>query len=135
MKRSYQITPIPKPRQTQSDRWKQRPCVMRYRAFKDQIKASGLAVPECGCRMIFVLPMPSSWSKKKKDRMRGMPHKQRPDTDNLVKAVLDAVLTEDSHIYHVDGLKFWGDSGQIIIEETLKAIRLDESGIIWDEVA
>lgn len=131
----YSIKPVPKPRQTQSDRWKKRPSVVRYHAFKDQIKAANLIVPNSGCRMIFVLPMPQSWSQKKKNQMRGMPHKQTPDTDNLVKAVLDAVLTQDSMIYHVEGLKFWGDSGQIIIEKTSKALRLDESGIIWDEVA
>lgn len=32
----YIITPVPKPRQTQADKWKQRPAVMRYRAFADE---------------------------------------------------------------------------------------------------
>lgn len=29
----YDITPIGKPRMTRADKWKQRPAVMRYRAF------------------------------------------------------------------------------------------------------
>lgn len=29
----YDITPIGKPRMTRADKWKQRPPVMRYRAF------------------------------------------------------------------------------------------------------
>ena len=31
----YDITPIGKPRMTRADKWKQRPAVMRYRAFCD----------------------------------------------------------------------------------------------------
>jgi len=39
--KEYKITPVPKPRQTRSDKWKQRPCVMRYRAFADEVRAAG----------------------------------------------------------------------------------------------
>lgn len=129
----HNITPVPKPRQTQRDRWAKRPCVLRYREFKDQVKDMGINVPETGCRMIFVLPMPRSWSNKKKAAMLGQPHKQKPDTDNMIKAVLDAVYTEDSQIYHVDGLKFWGSSGAIIIEEIPQALCLDGDHIVWKE--
>ena len=34
----YDITPCPKPRQTQSDKWKKRPPVLRYRAFADEVR-------------------------------------------------------------------------------------------------
>ncbi len=129
----FDITPVPKPRQTQSDRWKQRPCVVRYREFKDQIKAVGLDVPETGCRLIFVLAMPKSWSKKKRAQMDGQPHKQRPDTDNMIKAVLDAVHTEDSQIHHVEGLKFWGQASAIIVQKTSQAIRLEGEQVIWQQ--
>ena len=84
--------------------------------------------------MIFVLPMPKSWSKKKA-AMNGQPHQQRPDTDNLVKAVLDAVHEEDSQIYHVDGLKFWGTEGAIIIQKTDQAVRLEGDQVIWNNRA
>lgn len=127
----FEITPVAKPRQTQSDRWKQRPCVVRYRAFKDQVKASGLNVPETGCRLIFILPMPKSWPKKRRAEMDGQPHQQRPDTDNMIKAVLDAVHTEDSQIHHVEGLKFWGETGAIIIQKTRQAIGFDGEQILW----
>jgi len=127
----FDITPVPKPRQTQSDRWKKRPCVVRYREFKDQIKALGLDVPETGCRLIFVLPMPESWTKKKRAQMNGQPHQQRPDTDNMIKAVLDAVHAEDSQIYHVESLKFWGEAGAIIVEKTRQALSFDGQQIRW----
>ncbi|WP_211252307.1 RusA family crossover junction endodeoxyribonuclease [Marinobacterium jannaschii] len=129
----YEITPVPKPRQTQADRWKKRPAVVRYRDFKDQVRELGISIPDSGCRMIFVLPMPKSWSKKKQAEMKGQPHKQRPDTDNMVKAILDSIFEEDSQIHHVEGLKFWGETGAIIIEKTQEAVRLVGDRIVWKE--
>jgi hypothetical protein len=32
------LKPVPKPRQTRSDKWKQRPCVMAYRTFADELR-------------------------------------------------------------------------------------------------
>ncbi|MGB0662800.1 MAG: RusA family crossover junction endodeoxyribonuclease [Pontibacterium sp.] len=127
----YNVVPVPKPRQTQRDRWAQRPCVVRYREFKDQVREAGLTVPNSGCRMVFVLPMPKSWTKKKRDAMRGKPHQQKPDTDNMIKAVLDAVHVEDSQIYHVEGLKFWGDEGAIILQPVHVATHLDGNFVMW----
>lgn len=37
----YNITPIPKPRMTRSDKWKKRPAVVRYFEYKDKIRAAG----------------------------------------------------------------------------------------------
>lgn len=113
----YNITPIPKPRMTRSDSWKKRPCVMRYWDFKDQVREAGVKIPEDGYLITFVLPMPKSWSKKKKAEMFGTPHKQTPDKDNLEKALLDAVLDEDSHIWIGACQKAWGHEGGIIIDE------------------
>lgn len=111
----YLITPIPKPRQTRSDKWKKRPCVLRYRAFADDCRLMGVKV-ENGCCITFEMPMPKSWSKKKKEAMIGTPHTQRPDLDNLLKSVMDAVLPEDSHIHFLEAVrKKWGDHGCIEI--------------------
>jgi Holliday junction resolvase RusA-like endonuclease len=101
---------------TQSDRWKKRDCVIRYRNFKDQCRAHGVNVPE-SASVEYTIPMPASWSQKKREQMRGKPHRQRPDLDNLDKALLDAVLTEDSHIWQLHSRKVWGDTGQIYITE------------------
>src|SRR5690554_3514466 len=95
----YPITPMGKPRMTQRDKWKQRPEVMRYRAFRDEVRIRGVKLPESGYHLTFVLPMPKSWSKKKRDAMRGAPHQQRPDKDNLEKALLDAIFEEDARIW------------------------------------
>lgn len=111
----YQIVPTPKPRQTRADVWKKRACVMRYRAFADQCRVMGMQVNESGSHLVFILPMPKSWSKKKRVAMDGQPHQQKPDIDNLCKSVLDALHKDDSHIYNIRLSKFWGQKGKIII--------------------
>ena len=117
MVKTYPITPVPKPRQTQSDRWKQRPAVMRYRAFCDEVRLRGVTVQESGSHVVFVLPMPKSWSKKKQIEMIGMPHRQTPDIDNLCKALLDALFSNDAHIHDIHVGKLWGEFGEIRIAE------------------
>ncbi len=112
----YNVIPVAKPRQTRSDVWKKRPCVMKYRAFADECRASGMTIPPVGSHIVFILPMPKSWSKKKKKIMDGQPHTQRPDVDNLGKSVFDALYEDDSHIYDIRMSKFWGQTGQIIIK-------------------
>ena len=112
----YLITPVPKPRQTKSDVWKKRPCVMRYRAFADEVRAAGIEIGAM-LNVKFYLPMPSSWSGKKKMKMAMEPHQQTPDLDNLVKALLDAVLSNDAHVYSITAVKTWGHVGSIVIED------------------
>lgn len=110
----YNIKPCPKPRMTVSDKWKKRPCVLRYRAFADECRLRGVKVTN-GCSIVFRIPMPKSWSNKKKSEMNGKPHTQRPDIDNLLKSVMDAVLPEDSHIHSIYIKKQWAVTGQIEI--------------------
>lgn len=67
----------------------------------------------------FYIPMPKSWSKKKKAEMEFEPHQNRPDLDNLVKAVLDALFYQkkggDSCVYMLDAAKTWRYEGMVII--------------------
>ena len=111
----YHITPVPKPRMTQRDRWQQRPAVMRYRAYCDEVRAAGITLPESGYHVTFYLPMPASWSKKKRLAMAGQPHQQAPDKDNLEKALLDAIFGEDCRIWDGRITKKWGVDGRIEI--------------------
>lgn len=112
------IDPIGKPRQTQSDKWKQRPCVMAYRAFADDLRAACVkhefTLPMEGLRVDFRVAMPRSWSKKKRATMNGQPHQQKPDLDNMTKAVMDALLGEDCRLWSLDRQeKRWSDTGSI----------------------
>ena len=111
----YPITPVAKPRMTQRDKWKQRPCVMRYRAFADECRLRGVSIPADGAMVTFVVPMPKSWSERKRRAMDGKVHEQKPDLSNLVKALEDAVLKDDSAVHTMAARKVWGQSGQICI--------------------
>ena len=110
------IDPVAKPRQTRSDKWKQRPCVLKYRAFADELrykcKLAGIKI-DSELDIEFNIPMPKSWSKKKKAEMLWKPHQQKPDIDNLVKALLDSLLPEDSHIWKISASKIWDETGSI----------------------
>ncbi|MCK6678266.1 RusA family crossover junction endodeoxyribonuclease [Enterobacter asburiae] len=118
MEKIYPILPMGKPRQTRADKWKQRPEVMRYRSFCDEVRLHGVNLPESGAHVIFVLPMPASWSKKKRQEHNGKPHQQKPDWDNMAKALQDAIYHDDARVWNCQVTKLWGDVGQIIIRET-----------------
>ncbi len=111
----YPIIPIAKPRMTQRDKWKNRPVVARYNAFKDLVRLHRIELPESGYHVIFIMPMPKSWSNKKKLKMNSKPHQQTPDKDNLEKGLLDALFKDDKHIWDGRVSKIWGVNGQIIV--------------------
>lgn len=69
------------------------------------------------CRLTFTLAMPQGWTPKKKEAMNGQPHLQMPDLDNLLKATVDALLKQDSHVWSFQAEKRWGYEGSIEIEE------------------
>ena len=81
--------------------------VMRYRAFKDRVRALNVMIPEEGGAVIFRLPMPASWSKIKKARYVGHQHQSKPDLDNMLKALLDAAFDEDCKIWSIKVVKLW----------------------------
>ena len=115
------ITPVPKPRMTRRDKWAKRACVLRYFAFSEELNLKLFSWIDAGIdlngyTLTFGLPMPKSWSKKKKLEMDGKPHKQTPDIDNLCKAVLDSLYLDDSHIHKIALEKVWAKDGFIRIE-------------------
>ena len=110
----YDIKPVPKPRMTQSDKWKKRKCVVNYFTFKHLVRCAGIELPDYGAHVIFGIPMPNSWSKKKKLVSVNREHKQKPDIDNLLKALLDVIFDEDSHISDIRVTKCWTDGNGYI---------------------
>lgn len=113
----YNITPMGKPRMTRADKWKKRPEVLRYRAFCDHVRLQGVELPEAGAHVTFILPMPLSWSKKKRLQHDGQPHQAKPDCDNMLKALMDAIYADDAHVWDCRVTKVWGETGQIVIME------------------
>lgn len=122
----YNIVPTPKPRMTQQDKWLKpaRPCVARYWAFAEECRWLIGRLDLNFKAITFVLPMPKSWPKKKRDEMRGQPHVQKPDLSNLLKAIEDALYCKkntglDDETIHTLGelKKIWHDQGAIRIDE------------------
>ena len=113
----YEIKPVPKPRMTRRDKWRKRPCVVRYHAFKDQVRVSGIKLPDGGAWILFKVPMPKSWSLKKKAEMLGTPCRSVPDVDNYLKALLDACYLDDSCVWDIRVTKQWATEGAIEIRE------------------
>jgi len=106
--------PMGKPRMTQRDKWKKRPVVLRYNAYKDALRAAAGSTPENPDLVIVTarVSMPASWSKKKKDSLEGKPCKQKPDWDNIGKAVCDTLWDEDCGIWCGLVTKYWCLEGQ-----------------------
>lgn len=61
----------------------------------------------------FYMPVPASISKKKQDALKLSSHLKRPDLDNLLKTVCDAlngyVWKDDSQIYLITAVKAYTD--------------------------
>ena len=58
---------------TQSDRWRKRPPVVRYFEYANKLKELNPEIDWEPLSLLFVLPMPKSWSKKKRAEMEGEP--------------------------------------------------------------
>jgi len=117
---TYPITGMGKPRATQRDKWNPSKAVQKYRLFADTVRLYDINIPDAGYHITFVLPMPKSWAKKKRAAMDGKPHQQKPDKDNLEKALLDAArkghVSDDCTIWDGRVSKLWGETGAVIIE-------------------
>jgi Holliday junction resolvase RusA-like endonuclease len=61
--------------------------------------------------------MPQSWPEKKKALFDGQPHQQKPDVDNYLKGIMDALCDEDEHVYDAHPYKFWAREGSIVLKE------------------
>lgn len=86
-----------------------------------EAKSKGFVVPHQGLSIKFMLPVPPSWSKKKKKQYHMTLHTAKPDLDNLLKAFLDSLCVEDKYIAHYGELaKYWVDFDMGWIELTIQ---------------
>lgn len=109
------IKPMGAVRLNHSCRWKRPPNVVRYFAYRDQLKAelgANLPIPD-ELDIDAFIAMPASWSEKKKKQLEGFPCRSKPDYDNLSKAVVDSLFKEDQRIWSGRCRKFWARTGQL----------------------
>jgi len=73
--KTFNVTPIGKPRMTQSDRWKKRDCVVRYFNFKDEIRRQmgDFVFPNAGQQYGLILQCQILGQKRKRVRWQASP--------------------------------------------------------------
>jgi Holliday junction resolvase RusA-like endonuclease len=104
---------------------KRRLRIEAYNEYKLSVAAEAKRVhftlPDIGAGIIFYVPVPKSWSKKKKKLHHGSFHHSRPDLKNLLQAFEDSLLSEDKTIAYYTHLgKRWVNAEQGWIEITIK---------------
>lgn len=129
IRHEFKISPCPAPRMTNSDKWKtdpyhadpekrQRKAVTKYYDWRDTFRIlcakQGYVLDEV-LRVVFVMPMPKYLSRKKREMRLGQPHKQRPDTDNMIKSIKDSFNVDDGYVWDERGVKVWGEEAKILI--------------------
>ena len=64
--------------------------------------------------------MPQSWGKKRREKLCGTFCAKKPDTDNVIKSVLDALsgvaYTDDKQVVACSGIKQWAEHGSMFID-------------------
>lgn len=115
----YPIPVVSAPRQVRRDRWKPSPHVLKYRAFRDECALRRVRVPEAGGHVLFLLEVPRSLSKREREARLYQGHRQKPDNDNLQKALLDAVHRggDDAGVWDLRTSKVWAPVPGFIVSD------------------
>ena len=109
--------PAPRPRVTKTGTYND-PKYTSYKKALGLIAKSKIKKPlenEVKVTIVFFYETPKSWSKKKKELANW--HKSKPDIDNLIKTVLDAL----------NGIAY-KDDGQVVAIVASKMYTTDKSG-------
>ena len=99
----------------------------KYNSYKAEIRnwaaKTGFKMPLGYFAIVFYIPAPESWRKKKRDEMVGNPHQSTPDCDNLLKAFFDGIMprknktkqekgSDDRRIHCYTAFKLWCNQGE-----------------------
>lgn len=106
------------------DGLKRKKRLVKYNDYKSNLldvsREKNFIIPEHGASIDFFIPVPRSWSKKKKREMHLQPHKSKPDLDNFLKAFKDAIMREDKTVWQYSLSKRWVNSENGYIEISTK---------------
>ena len=109
----------PKPRMTKRDRWAKRRCVVRYFQFCDELRLHLTKTP-VPLFIEFRIGIKKSYRKSRRLALLSQPHTQKPDCDNLIKAIGDFCKQDDSHLHTICARKVWSEIEGIVIYDTLE---------------
>jgi Holliday junction resolvase RusA-like endonuclease len=101
----FPVLPISAPRMTRADKWKKRKVVTSYFAYKNSLRLLANQYQytlTSSLSLIFCLPIPDSYSKKKKKELLHQGVTVKPDLDNLIKGYKDALCENDSFVYRYE---------------------------------
>lgn len=119
----YLLEPVPAPRMTRSAAWSTDPGVLRFKAFCKEVRRRKLGLP-IPFVVEFHLATPI-------ESRHGLPHGFKPDTDNLVKGLIDAVFHKkkggDSHVYALAARKLWSEAESHFIVWPVLSWSMEES--------
>ena len=95
------------------------------------VEKQKLVGPVC-LRIECLFAMPVSWSKAKRAKHFGKPHTQKPDGDNVAKAVMDGltlagVWPDDAVVWSLEIRKVWAVQGYCTI------LAVDSGRTLYDE--
>lgn len=122
-----EIEPMGAVRMTRKGKWVSE-AAQRYLTYKDKI---GWDIRTQMCELettkklvvvnvIFYMPIPNSWTKKQKTEAPGEYHTSKPDIDNLVKGLFDAVngilWADDKQVVRVNATKVYGEKPGFLME-------------------
>lgn len=100
---------------------RRREYILNYLEYKRRLKLifikSGMgAFPQCNVWFKFFLPMPKSWSRKKRAAHCFQEHQSVPDASNFHKAAEDSCSEKDATNWDYRASKFWIDAKDGYIE-------------------
>lgn len=120
--RVYMFEPVPAPRMTKSAAWDLRPAVLAYKLFCKEVRRREIDIAG-PVRLEFFIGVPPSWSEDDKRDQDGCRHLSKPDCDNLVKGLFDAVFYKrkggDSKLWAFLATKRWALESHFIITPIL----------------
>jgi len=98
--------------------------IQRYNDYKlnlsAEAKRNNFELPDIGAGIIFYIPVPKSWSKKKKRLHHGLFHGNLPDLKNCLQAFEDSLRKQDKSIAFYSHLgKRWVNAETGWIEVTI----------------
>ncbi len=100
---------------TQQDKWKKRPATTKYWEWCDIAREhAGVSKEQkidaedfFGVVVFAHCSVPKSYSNKKREAMQGTFCRTKPDTDNIMKALCDALFENDEKVCIMHGYKYW----------------------------
>lgn len=78
--------------------------------YKDVSEEDGIVL---GLKVVCVYAMPKSWSNKKRAEMLGRLKVSKPDLDNVLKAIKDAMFKKDEVVAAIETVKYWGLDNEV----------------------